>query len=99
MVKMLKWPLRYHAYLVARATELGASRLYMRAYLGPWLLPLAFAFGVSWAFSLNYEANMMVVLPLGVVSLAGMVYTGGTLLYYGIKSDSRRRTASRASGG
>lgn len=68
---------RYRTYLARKAEEQPGGGLVERQWqTAPWFLPLLIAILVCYWFGLTGEDSLMVVMPLGAISLFGIIFVG-----------------------
>jgi hypothetical protein len=99
LTAMPKWIAKYHAYLIARTTSMGPQDRWieMKTYMFPWFIPLFFAIPICFFFFKDdAQGRLMVVLPLGAISIFGSIYVGSVFLIYGVRADMRRLNERKA---
>jgi len=88
---------RYRSYLVAKARSAKPNYLSEVQWLSaPWVIPVALAALICWGFDLVGIATLYVTIPLGAITLAGMVYVFWIFMKYSIVADYKAAKGSSA---
>jgi hypothetical protein len=94
----------YRAYLIAETEALTPRTrgLYVRSFAMPWFAVLlvggVLCFTLDSIFKLGEVGRTVVLGPFALVGLAGMIYSGWIIMYYGVRADVRRMNEARAKG-
>jgi hypothetical protein len=95
----------YRAHLITETEALTPTTrwLYVRLFLAPWFAVLLVGCGLCFIsdviFSLDELGRAAVLGPFALIGLAGMLYAGWIVMYYGVRADIRRMKKARANGG
>ncbi len=94
----------YRAYLIAETEALTPRTrwLYVRSFTMPWFAVLVvggvLCFILDSIFKLGEMGRTVVLGPFALVGLAGMIYSGWIVMFYGVRADIRRMKEARAKG-
>ena len=93
---MLQWKIRYLYFLRKKARASSSVPLIeLQWQMIPWLIPLLIAAMICYIFDLTSPKNLLVIVPLGSASLAGIALVGWIFAIEGPITDSE--TAKRPS--
>lgn len=74
----------------------------MRSFMMPWFAVLVvggvLCFILDSIFKLSELGRTVVLGPFALVGLAGMIYSGWIVMFYGVRADIRRMKEARAKG-
>ncbi len=94
----------YRAYLIAETEALTPRTrwLYVRAFGLPWVAVIlvggVLCFMLDSMFKLGELGRTIVLGPFALVGLAGLLYSGWIVMYYGVRADIRRMKEARPNG-
>ncbi len=73
---------------------------YVRSFMMPWCAVLlvggVLCFALDMIFHIGEFGRVIVLGPFALVSLGGMFYAAGVVMYFGVRADIRRMKEARA---